>query len=62
MSLIDIKAVKAEAQAEASKEAYTRAKSSLVAQMRVVEAAKKVVRAEEQKLADIEARIEEGTL
>ena len=60
--MIDIKAVKAEALAEASKEAFTKAKNSLVAQMRIVAAAKKVVVAEEQKLADIEDRIAEGTL
>lgn len=62
MSLIDIKAVKAEALAEANKEAFTRAKNSLVSQMKIVAAAEKVVAAEKQKLADIEARIEEGTL
>jgi hypothetical protein len=61
MSLIDIKAVKAEAQSEFNKEAADKAKHRLKAQMRNVEAAKAVVRAEELKLADLEQQIADGT-
>lgn len=62
MSMIDIKAVKAEAAKQISDERAAKAKSALVAQMRVVERAKEVLRAEEMKLADIEAQITDGTL
>ena len=62
MSLIDIKAVKAEAAAEFAKEAGDKAKGQLKAQMRAVENARKVLRAEELKLADLEAQIADGTL
>lgn len=60
--LIDIKKVKQEAQAEINKERADAAKKRLVNQMRVVELARQVVRAEEMKLADIEAQITDGTL
>lgn len=60
-NLIDIKSIKEEAQIEMRKERGEKAKRALIAQMRVVENAKQVVRAEEMKLADIEAQIADGT-
>lgn len=62
MSLIDIKAVEAEAQAQFQKEVIDKAKTALVRQMRVVETARQVLRAEELKLADIKQQITDGTL
>lgn len=62
MSLIDIKAIEAEAQAEFAKERTAAAKNALVRQMRVVESARQVLRAEELKLADIKQQIADGTL
>lgn len=62
MSLIDIKAVKAEAEEAVRKEAVSKAVNALKAQMRVVANAEAVLRAERLKLADIEAQIAEGTL
>lgn len=61
MSLIDIKAVKDQAAKEISEERGKKAKDALVRQMRVVEAAKQVVRAEELKQADLEQQIADGT-
>lgn len=60
--LIDIKAVKDEASKQINEEFVNKAKGALVAQMRIVAAAREVVRREEVKLQDIEARITEGTL
>ena len=60
--MIDIKAVKEEAAKEFAKERQDKAKLALVRQMRVVEQARQALRAEELKLADIEAQIEDGTL
>ena len=62
MSLIDIKAVEDAAAAEITKERADKAKNALVKQMRVVEAAKQVLRGEELKLADIKLQISDGTL
>lgn len=62
MSLIDIKAVKAEAEKEIRDATIKKAKDALVGQMRVVERAKQVLRGEELKLADIERQIADGTL
>jgi len=62
MSIIDIAAVKSEALKQINDEAVKSAKETLVRQMRVVAAAEQVLRAEKVKLADIEARIEEGTI
>ncbi len=60
--MIDIKKVKADALAEITKERTDKAKNALVRQMRVVEQAEQVLRAEKLKLADIEAQIADGTL
>jgi hypothetical protein len=60
-TLFDIKSIKEEAQIEMRKERGEKAKKALISQMRIVEAAKQVVRAEEMKLADIEAQIADGT-
>lgn len=62
MALIDIKAVKEEAAKQIAEETSKKAKDALVRQMRVVEAARQALRAEELKLADIEAQIADGTL
>lgn len=62
MSLIDIKAIKAEAAKQIAEELGKKAKDALVRQMRLVAAAEDVVRAEKLKLADIEAQIADGTL
>ena len=62
MSLIDIKSVKEEAVKEFAKERMDKAKAALIKQMRVVELARQTLRAEELKLADIEAQIADGTL
>lgn len=60
--MIDIKKVKADALAEITKERTDKAKNALIRQMRVVEQAEQVLRAEKLKLADIEAQIADGTL
>lgn len=60
--MIDIKAVKAEAQKEFAKERTEKAKAALIRQMRVVEQAEQALRAEKLKLADIEQQIADGTL
>lgn len=62
MSLIDIKAVKEQAAAEFTKERTDAIKKKLIAQMRVVEQARQVLRAEEMKMADLEAQVADGTL
>lgn len=59
--MFDIKKVKEEARAEIVKERTDAAKKKLVNQMRVVEGARTILRAEELKLADIEAQIADGT-
>lgn len=61
-NLIDIKSIKEEAAIEMRKERVDKAKKALIAQMRIVENARTVVRAEELRLADIEAQIADGTL
>lgn len=61
-ALIDIKAVKAAAAKEIAGESAEKAKTALIAQMRRVETAKQMLRAEETKLADLEQRIEDGQL
>lgn len=61
MSAIDIAAVEAEARAEINAEATGKAKNALKHQMRVVETARQVLRAEELKLQDIKAQIADGT-
>lgn len=60
--MIDIKAVKAEASKMISEENTKKARDALVRQLRVVESAKQILRAEEMKLKDIEAQIADGTL
>lgn len=60
--MIDIKAVKAEAQKEFAKERTEKAKAALIRQMRVVEQAEQALRSEKIKLADIEQQIADGTL
>lgn len=62
MSLIDIKAVEAEATEQIAKERAAKARDALVKQMRVVENAKAILRAEELKLVDIKAQIADGTI
>ena len=52
MSLIDIKAVKAEAAAQVNKEETEKAKNALVAQMRVVANSRRILQAEQLKLDD----------
>jgi len=60
--MIDIKAVKEQAAKEFAVEQGDKAKKALVAQMRVVETAKKILRSEELKLQDLERQITDGTL
>lgn len=62
MSLIDIKAIETEAKEQIAKERSTKARDALVRQLRVVEGAKAILRAEELKLDDIKAQIADGTL
>jgi hypothetical protein len=62
MSLIDIKAIKEQANAEFAKERTEAIKKKLIAQMRVVDQARQVLRGEEMKLADLEAQAVDGTL
>lgn len=62
MSLIDIKAIETEAKEQIAKERSTKARDALVRQLRVVEGAKTILRAEELKLDDIKAQIADGTL
>lgn len=59
--MIDINAVEKEALAEINKERADKAKRTLVAQMRVVENARQILRAEEMKLADLKVQIADGT-
>lgn len=60
--MIDIKTVKAEAAKQVAEEGAKKAKDALVRQMRVVDGAEQVLRAERLKLADIEQQIADGTL
>lgn len=60
--MIDIKKVKEEAAKQIREETTKKATEQLVKQMRVVEVARQTLRAEEMKLKDIEAQIEDGTL
>lgn len=60
--MIDIIAVKEEARKAIAEEAMKKAKDALLKQMRAVEAAKQILRAEEMKLADIEAQIADGSI
>lgn len=62
MSMIDIKAVKEEARKAIAEETMKKAKDALLRQMRAVESARQILRAEEVKLADIETQISDGTL
>ena len=62
MALFDIESVKSAAKKEINDEAVAKAKTALVAQMRVVAAAESVLAKEKLKLTDIEARIVEGSL
>lgn len=59
--MFDINAVEKEAQAEINKEKIDKAKRALMAQMRQVEQARQVLRAEELKLADLKVQISDGT-
>ena len=60
--MIDIDAIKKEATKQINDEKTAKAKTALVAQMRVVERAREVLRGEEMKLKDIEAQILDGSL
>jgi len=60
--MIDIKAVKEEARKAIAEETMKKARDALVRQLRVVESARQILRAEEMKLKDIETQIEDGTL
>lgn len=62
MSIIDIKAIKAEAAKAINDEVVKKAKDQLISQMRAVDHARRILRAEELKLADLEARIGEGSV
>lgn len=62
MSLFDIKEVKDAAQKQMREKAVAKAKDTLVRQMEVVENARRILKAEELKLADIEQQISDGTL
>lgn len=62
MSLIDIQAVKAEAEKQVREEATKSATNALVAQMRRVQDAERNLNAQKLILADIEAQIADGTL
>lgn len=60
--VIDVNAIRAAAEGELREERVKKATEALKRQLRVVDAAKEVVRAEELKLADLEAQINDGTL
>lgn len=60
--MFDINKVEKEAQEQIAKEREQKARDALIKQMRSVEAAKAVLRAEELKLQDIKAQIAEGSL
>lgn len=60
--LINIDAVKKEAMLEINEERVKKAKQRLIAQLRVIENAEQILRAEKIKLADIEQQISDGTL
>ena len=60
--MIDIKAVKENAVKRMTEERTKKAEEALVRQMRVVDAAEQVLRAEKLKLSDIEQQIADGTL
>jgi hypothetical protein len=60
--MINIQQVEAEAAKQIADEATKKAKDALVRQLRVVETAKQVLRAETMKLEDIKAQIADGTL
>lgn len=60
--MIDIKAIKEQARKEMQQELADKAKIAIVRQLRVVETAKQILRAEEAKLADIEQQVGDGTL
>lgn len=62
MSIIDIAAVEAEANKVISEERSKRARDALVKQLRVVDQAEQVLRAERLKLEDIKTQIADGTL
>lgn len=60
--MFDINKVEKEAQEQIAKEREQKARDVLIKQMRSVETAKAVLRAEELKLQDIKAQIAEGSL
>lgn len=60
--VIDVNAIRAAAEGELREERVKKATEALKRQLRLVDAAKEVVRAEELKLADLEAQINDGTL
>jgi len=62
MSLIDIGALKNSVAKKINEEQFKKAEEALLKQMRAVEAAKPVLRAEELKLADIEQQIQDGQI
>jgi hypothetical protein len=62
MSLIDIGALKNSVAKKINEEQFKKAEEALLKQMRAVEAAKAVLRAEELKLADIEQQIQDGQI
>ena len=61
MSAIDLKSIEQQALKEINEEVTKRAKEALVSQMRRVQSARDVLRAEELKLEDLKARISEGS-
>jgi len=62
MALIDIGALKNSVAKKINEEQFKKAEEALLKQMRAVEAAKSVLRAEELKLADIEQQIQDGQI
>jgi anti-sigma28 factor (negative regulator of flagellin synthesis) len=61
MSLINIKAIEAEALKEISQEKADKAKKALVAKLRQLEAARQVVRNMEHEVADLKESIADGS-
>lgn len=61
MSLLDIKAVKEEAQKEINKERTDKAKAALVKKLRELAAAEDVVRNIKRSIEDLEASIADGS-
>lgn len=62
MALIDVGALKNSVAKKINEEQFKKAEEMLLRQMRAVESAKAVLKAEEMKLADIEQQIADGQI